>query len=57
MIADRLENIGNYGWMGEEFETAFRWLRETDLQALTPGTIQIDGDRIYAMLADNLLNR
>ena len=34
MIADRLENIGNYGWMGEEFETAFRWLRETDLRWL-----------------------
>ena len=57
MIADRLENIGNYGGLGKNFETAIRWLRETDPDTLEPGTVQVDGDRVYATLADNRLDR
>lgn len=57
MIVDRLENIGNYSCLGKNFETAARWLKETDLAQLETGTVKIDGDRVYVMVQENWLDR
>ena len=55
MIIDRLDRINRYAGLGANFATAARWLLETDLHGMEPGTVQIDGDRVYATLADNRL--
>ena len=57
MIIDKVENIVKYAAMGEHFRTAADWLAGQDLSALAPGTVQVDGERVYAALADNLLSR
>ena len=57
MIIDKIENVRKYAALGEHFRTAAEWLAGQDLSALTPGTVQVDGERVYATLADNLLSR
>ena len=57
MIVDRLENLGRYAALGENFAAAARWLAETDLEKTEPGAVRIDGDRVYATTADNRLER
>ena len=57
MIIDKVENIGKYAALGENFRTAAEWLAGQDLSALVPGTVQLDGERVFATLADNLLSR
>ena len=57
MIIDKVENIGKYAALGEHFRTAAEWLAGQDLSALIPGTIQVDGKRVFATLADNQLSR
>ena len=57
MIVDHISRIDRYAGLGESFRTAARWLRETDLHALTPGNFEIDGENVFASLADNVLDR
>ena len=57
MIVDRLENIGHYACLGPNFAAAVRWLASADLCALEPGTYPIDGENVYATVADNRLER
>ncbi len=57
MIVDRVDRIGAYAALSRNFATAARWLDTTDLHALQPGSIAIDGDRVFANLADNFLDR
>lgn len=57
MIVDKLENIGRYASLGGAYETAVRFLTQTDLSALAPGRIEIDGERVFASVADNFLDR
>lgn len=57
MIVDRIENIRKYAGLGEPFRTAAEWLDRQDLSALAPGSFPVDGDRVFATLADNSLAR
>ena len=55
MILDTLDAIGKYAGLGPGFETAVRWLQETDPDALEPGRTDIDGEKVYAVVSENLL--
>ncbi|WP_423734944.1 YhcH/YjgK/YiaL family protein [Chitinophaga caseinilytica] len=50
MIIDTLANAELYAGLGDRFQTAFRWLRETDLASLEKGKHSIEGDRIFAIV-------
>ncbi len=43
MIIDTVLNGARYAALSPNFATAFRFLKETDLAALEPGKIAIDG--------------
>jgi len=51
MILDVLENAHRYGALNEGFAKAFEFLSRPDLQDLPVGKYEIDGDRLYAMVA------
>ena len=53
MILDTLDAIGKYAGISPNFETAVRWLQETDPEALEPGRTDIDGERVYAVMSEN----
>ena len=55
MILDALDAIGKYEGISPSFETAVRWLQETDPDALEPGRTDIDGEKVYAVVSENLL--
>ena len=55
MILDTLDAIGKYAGISPSFETAVRWLQETDPDALEPGRTDIDGEKVYAVVSENLL--
>ena len=57
MILDRIENIMTYAALGKNFETAAAWLKEQNLKTFTPGQIAVDGEQVFATLADNTLSR
>ena len=56
MILDTLDAIGKYAGISPSFETAVRWLQETDPDALEPGRTDIDGEKVYAVVSENLLD-
>lgn len=47
MILDKIENSGLYS-IGEKFEKAFSFIKQTDLSSLAPGKHEIDGKEIIA---------
>lgn len=55
MIADHVSHLDQYAVLGRNFETAARFVRETDLNALTPGHYEIDGQRVFANVLDREL--
>ena len=55
MILDTLDAIGKYAGIGPNFEIAVRWLQETDLGTLEPGRMDIVGEKVYAVVSENLL--
>ena len=55
MILDTLDAIGKYAGISPNFETAVRWLQETDPEALEPGRTDIDGEKVYAVVSENRL--
>lgn len=50
MIIDTLANADKYAGLGERFQAAFKWLRESDLAGLEKGKHSIEGDRIFAIV-------
>lgn len=52
MILDTLENMRQYLPLNKGFPPAFDFLRRRDLRQLPPGRYEIDGDRVYAMVAN-----
>ena len=52
MIFDTLENHGLYASMGYNLSAAFKFLLESDLAALPVSRLELDGDRMYAMLQE-----
>lgn len=57
MIVDHLRNIQRYACLGENYAKAAEFLMNTDLNALPLGKTVIDGERVFANLADNYLDR
>ncbi|MDK9705747.1 MAG: YhcH/YjgK/YiaL family protein [Desulforhopalus sp.] len=51
MICDILENSGRYEGLHVGFAEAFAFLQRTDLRQLAVGRYEIDGERVFAMVA------
>ena len=51
MISDILENSGRYTALQAGFAEAFAFLQRTDLPQLAVGRYEIDGERVFAMVA------
>jgi biofilm protein TabA len=51
MIYDLLENSGHYTCLNEDFDKAFAFLRRPDLRELAADRYDIDGDRVFAIVA------
>lgn len=52
MIIDHIDNAGRYAALHPGLKKAFDFLRRDDLDQLKPGTYEIEGRRIYAMIQD-----
>jgi biofilm protein TabA len=52
MILDFLDSASTYFALGESFERAFRYIRETDFALVTAGRYELDGDRVVALVSD-----
>jgi len=50
MIIDILKNAHLYYGLGARFEQGFKYLKETDLAAMTPGKHLIDGDNLFILI-------
>lgn len=48
MIFDTKENLESYKGLGKNYAAAVEFLLNTDLAALEPGKIEIDGKEVYA---------
>jgi len=55
MILDMQNNIARYASLNENFRTAVDYILTTNLDALTPGRIPIDGNRVYAVITEKQL--
>ena len=53
MILDKLENCKLYYYMNPNFKDAFAFLEKLDNIHLSPGRIEIDGQRLYAIIVDD----
>lgn len=51
MILDRLANAELYFSMHKRFQAAFEFLRNTNLETLADGEYELDGRRLYVMVA------
>lgn len=51
MIVDVLENAYRYLALHRGFAPAFEFLGRIDIKELPPGTYEIDGERVFAMVA------
>lgn len=52
MIVDVIDNARLYAGVGPRIARALEWMRQTDLGALAPGRVEIDGDRLFALVSD-----
>jgi YhcH/YjgK/YiaL family protein len=50
MIFDRLKNAEQYFPLGEKIEKALHYLSNTDFTNVEPGTYEIDGENIFAIV-------
>ena len=50
MVFDRLENAASYYGLGPYFETALRYLTETDFTGMEPGKYDVDSDNVFAFV-------
>lgn len=50
MIIDQLNNAPLYYGLGERLARALRYLEETDLAALPPGRVEVDGADVFALV-------
>ena len=49
MIVDKLDKVGCYQW-NESMAKAFAFLAKNDLDALKNGRVEIDGDKVFALV-------
>ena len=52
MIADSMENLTLYRGLGANMDAAITWLESTRLDELQPGTVQIQGEAIRAIVQE-----
>ena len=52
MITDRLTNFHLYSGLNPRFQRAFEYLKQTDLQSLPVGRIELDGKNLYVMVQE-----
>lgn len=52
MILDNIENCKKYEVLNRNFEKAFRFLKREDLESLTVGKYEIDGEEVFAMVQE-----
>ena len=50
MLTGSLTISDKYDYLSDKFAKVYAFLRENDLAALPVGTIQLDGNDIYAMV-------
>lgn len=55
MIIDTIDNIGTYESLGSNFRTAVHFITSTDFETLSPGRIEVEGDRVYAIITEKRL--
>jgi len=53
MIIDSISNTASFAHL-PWFDSIREFLSTTDLAALEPGTVHLDGDRLYAIIADDV---
>lgn len=52
VVTDQISRAGVYSGLSPRFEQAFAFLKRQDLASLPPGTYEIDGRRVYAMVQE-----
>lgn len=52
MIIDKIKNAECYYGLGEKFQKAFDYLKNTDLAKLENGKYEIEGDEIFVSIQD-----
>lgn len=52
MIIDKLSNSTLYSGLSEGIEKAFNYLQDTNFNEVTPGKYEIDGDKVFAIVAE-----
>ncbi|OQY39136.1 MAG: hypothetical protein B6226_02415, partial [Candidatus Cloacimonetes bacterium 4572_65] len=50
MILDNLENSVRYNDLHQGFKKAFDFLKREDLTTLPSGKIELDGDKVFAII-------
>jgi YhcH/YjgK/YiaL family protein len=50
MIFDSIENSETYYGLGEKFQKAFEFIKNTDFSEISDAKIEIDGDNIFALV-------
>ena len=50
MIFDSIENSEIYYGLGEKFQKAFEYIKNTDFSKISDAKIEIDGDNIFALV-------
>lgn len=52
MLFANINEAEKYDYLAEKFKAAYRWLRETDLEALAPGNYPILGQAVYGVVME-----
>lgn len=52
MIIDNLSNSNIYSHLSERIARAFQYLKVNDFYMITPGKYEIDGDNVFAIVAE-----
>jgi len=52
MIIDKIENSHLYNGLSKRIETAFEYIRKTELKIIQPGKYEIDGENIFALISE-----
>lgn len=52
MLTTSLDLALKYDYLEERFKKAYEFLKDTDLKALSPGRVDIDGDRLFASVQE-----
>ena len=48
MLTTTIKEAEKYNYLGERFQKAFAFLRDTDFSVLSEGKVEIDGENIFA---------